>query len=195
LLGQQQQLYRLLHSADFVDGAVDHAQMIRLRREVRALTSPNDRGKRAASRPIGKRGSVRRLWRARRGATAVEMAFLLPVFVLFLLGIEEFGRALWTQTALQFAVEAAARCAAVNPFQCTAPGGTTFDVPSYAASEAFGLSIPSSAFTYTANAICGVSSNTTGSGGALVQASYLFRAVIPQLVPVNVTLTAKSCHP
>ena len=31
------------------------------------------------------------LWRSRDGATAIEMAFLLPVFLLFLLGIEEFG--------------------------------------------------------------------------------------------------------
>lgn len=148
-----------------------------------------------ATARIGKRGVIGRLWRSCGGATAIEMAFLLPVFALFLLGIEEFGRALWTQTALQFAVEAAARCAAVNPFKCTAPGGTTLNVPAYAASQAFGLSIPSSAFTYTADAICGVASSSTGSGGSQVQASYLFQAIVPQLVPVSVTLRAKSCHP
>lgn len=131
------------------------------------------------------------VWRACDGATAVEMAFLLPVFMLFLLGICEFGRALWTQTALQFAVESAARCAAVSPTLCTASGGTTMDIPGYAASQAFGLSIPSSAFTYTQNAICGVGLG----GGAQVTASYAFNAVVPQFVPVDVTLTAKSCHP
>src|SRR5512138_1362814 len=94
-------------------------------------------------------GLLARLWRARSGATAVEMAFLLPVFMLFLLGICEFGRALWTQTALQFAVEAAARCAAVSPSLCTPT------VEAYAASQAFGMTIPSSAFTYTQNAVCG----------------------------------------
>jgi Flp pilus assembly protein TadG len=142
-----------------------------------------------------RRGVFGLLWRARDGATAVEMAFLLPVFMLFLLGICEFGRALWTQTALQFAVEAAARCAAVSPSLCTAPGGTTMDVEAYAASQAFGMSIPSSAFTYLPNAVCGVASGVTGSGGAQVTASYNFDAVVPQLVPVNVTLSAKSCHP
>lgn len=131
---------------------------------------------------------VVRIARARDGATAVEMAFLLPVFLLFVLGICEFGRAFWTQTALQYACEAAARCAAVSPGACT-------DVPSYAASQAFGLSIPSSAFTYTPNATCGVASSSTGSGGAQVTASYAFRPVVPQLVPLNVTLSAKSCHP
>ena len=144
---------------------------------------------------IRRHGFLARCWRARSGATAIEMAFLLPVFVLFLLGIEELGRVLWTQTALQFAVEKAARCAMVNPFRCTAPGGTTFDVPSYAASQVFGMTVPSSTFTYSPNTICGVASSTTGSGGAQVTARYAFRPVVPQLVPVNVTLTAKSCHP
>jgi Flp pilus assembly protein TadG len=125
------------------------------------------------------------LRRSRDGATAIEMAFLLPVFLGMLLGIEEFGRALWTQTALQFAVEAAARCAAVSPSLCT-------DVPSYAAGEAFALSIPSSSFTYTPNATCGATSVTSG---AQVTASYAFQPLVPQLVPINVTLTAKSCHP
>ena len=127
-----------------------------------------------------------RLWRSRSGATAIEMAFLLPVFLGFLLGIEEFGRALWTQTALQYAVEAAARCAAVSPSECTP------DVPSYAAGQAFGMSIPSSSFTYTPNAICGVASLTSG---AQVTASYAFPALVPQLIPISVTLSAKSCHP
>jgi Flp pilus assembly protein TadG len=138
------------------------------------------------------RGVLGRLWRARGGATAVEMAFLLPVFMLFLLGICEFGRALWTQTALQFAVEAAARCAAVSPSLCTAPGGTVMDVEGYAASQAFGMTIPSSAFHYEPNATCGVPSAATATQ---VTASYVFPAVVPALVPVDVTLTAKSCHP
>jgi len=126
-----------------------------------------------------------RLWRSHDGATAIEMAFLLPIFLAMLLGIEEFGRALWTQTALQFAVEAASRCAAVNPGACP-------NVPAYAASQVFGISVPSSAFTYTPNAICGAASSTSG---AEVTASFAFQTLVPQLVPINVTLAAKSCHP
>lgn len=141
---------------------------------------------REASTPSVRRGCLPHpLWRSRDGATAIEMAFLLPVFLLFLLGIEEFGRALWTQTAMQFAVQAASRCAAVSPSVCP-------NVGVYAAGQAFGLSIPSSAFNYTPNVTCGASSAT---GGALVTASYVFPAAVPALVPVNVTLTAKSCHP
>ena len=117
------------------------------------------------------------------------MAFLLPVFLGFLLGIEEFGRALWTQTALQYAVEAAARCAAVSPSACP-------DVPAYASAQAFGMSIPASAFIYNGNFRCGgIASNASGAGGKQVTASFAFPAAVPALVPVDVTLSAKSCHP
>jgi len=145
--------------------------------------------------------ALARLWPARRGATAIEMAFLLPVFLLFILAIFEFGRALWTQTALQFAVEAAARCAAVTPTLCTP------SVEAYASTQAFGLSIPSTAFLYTPNATCGVATTTTGAGGSQVTASYAFQSVVDvsglyTLLgtprgqnPLNVTLSAKSCHP
>src|SRR5580765_7157069 len=120
-----------------------------------------------------------RLWRSHGGATAVEMAFLLPVFLLLLLGIEEFGRALWTQTALQYASEVAARCAAVNPSACP-------NVPAYASSQAFGMSIPASAFNYDGDFKCGgVASNATGVGGKQVTASYVFPAAVPALVPVS----------
>ena len=147
-------------------------------RDVLGLSVPSSRSVRHDRLPD-------RLWRSRGGATAIEMAFLLPVFLGFLLGIEEFGRALWTQTALQYAVEAAARCAAVSPSLCV-------DVPAYAAGQAFGMSIPPGSFTYTPNAICGVASLTSG---AQVTASYVFPAAVPALVPVVVTLSAKSCHP
>src|SRR5260370_782168 len=73
-----------------------------------------------------------RLARSRDAASAVEMAILFPAFLLLLLGICEFGRALWTQASLQYAVGAAARCASISSSQCS-------DVPSYAATQAYGL--------------------------------------------------------
>ena len=149
------------------------------------------------------RRAVRRLRRCRAGVTTIEMAILLPVFLAFLLGICEFARALWTQTALQFAVEAAARCAAISPSLCTASGGSTTDVPGYAATQVWALSIPSTAFTYTPNATCVAAAST----GAQVTASYAFAPVLnlASLLTtagasggsnlLNVTLSAKSCHP
>lgn len=140
------------------------------------------------------------LWRDHQGTTAIEMAFVLPICFLFLFAIEEFGRMLWTQVSLQYASATAARCAAVSPSLCTASGSSTMDVPSYAASQAFGLSIPANTFTYTPNATCGK------SGGAEVTASYAFPSAIDLSGlfttlgmtkgsnPLNVTLTARSCH-
>jgi hypothetical protein len=130
------------------------------------------------------------LWGRRDGVTAIEMAFVLPVFILFLLGITEFGRALWTQTTLQYAVETAARCAKVTNGALCLP-----TVEAYAASQAIGMTIPPSAFTYTPNATCGVGSDDTGAGGAEVSVSFPFVGLVPQLIPVDVTLSARSCHP
>jgi Flp pilus assembly protein TadG len=150
-------------------------------------TEPN-RSEAPPASAIGRRGLLARLWSARGGVTAVEMAFLLPVFLMFLMGIVEFGRALWTQTALQFAVEAAARCEAVSPSLCTP------DAQTYAANQAFGMSIPSTDFTYTAKTDCTGAATPSTSGGR-VTASYKFTPIVAKLVPLKVTLTACSYHP
>jgi Flp pilus assembly protein TadG len=96
-----------------------------------------------ARKPMINRSLFARLWRAGEGTAAVETGILLPIYLLFLLGIFEFGRLLWTQVSLQYAVEAAVRCAIIDPTTC----GTSSAVATYAANQAFGLSIPSSAFT------------------------------------------------
>src|SRR5207302_6417539 len=104
----------------------------------------------------------------------------------FLLGIAELGRALWTQAALQFAVEAGARCASTT---CAA------DIPTYTASQALGLTIPSTAFTYNSSQSCGIAGY---SSGKQVTASYAFPSLVVSLkfLPqLNVTLSAKSCRP
>ncbi len=45
---------------------------------------------------------------------AVEYGIILPVLLMLMLGIIDTGRLIWTQTTLDRAVEAAARCGAVN---------------------------------------------------------------------------------
>ena len=124
--------------------------------------------------------ALAKLTGARDGVAAVEMAILLPAFLTVLLGIVEFGRVFWTQTALQFAVEAAARCAAVDTTTCSGTSTTQ----TYAASQAFGLTIPSTDFSVT-----------QPSCGNKVSIAYSFSFLVPALLPWTVTLNAQSCHP
>jgi len=124
---------------------------------------------------------------SRRGSVAVEYAFLLPALLLFVLGIMDTGRLLWTNTTLNRAVQAAARCGAVNTVACASEA----QIKSYAVDQAFGLSIAASAFT-TSTPACGVQ----------VTASHTFTFIIPWLDPVSpfgpsnaITLSAVACYP
>jgi Flp pilus assembly protein TadG len=121
---------------------------------------------------------LRRLGTARNGAAAVEFAIIAPALVMLLLGIMETGRAMWTQNALNFAVEQAARCAAIDQNDC----GTTTQVQNYA-STASGAVFAGSIFSVSAVAC-----------GKLVSATYPMLLYIP-FVSAAPTLTAQSCYP
>jgi Flp pilus assembly protein TadG len=118
--------------------------------------------------------------RGERGAAAVEFAIILPILLLCLLGLIEFGRAIWTQATLDYAVQAAARCAAVDLLTC----GSVAQTQDYAISKAPGLSLTASVFTVTTPA-CGIQ----------VAASLPFDVLVPALLPYSRTLTATACFP
>ena len=60
--------------------------------------------------------SIRRLIRHTGGASAAEFGIVLPLFILFLLGIVDVGRWLWTYNHLEKATQMGARMAVVtNP--------------------------------------------------------------------------------
>jgi Flp pilus assembly protein TadG len=127
--------------------------------------------------------------RDERGASdAVEFALVGPLLIAFLLGIYEFGEAVWTQGVLDYAVEQAARCASVNSTTC----GTANAIASYAAGLTTPLNLPSNTFTAT-----------TPACGNQVSASYVFSFVsvgtLPILnaapFPTSVTLTSTACFP
>lgn len=120
-----------------------------------------------------------RLWADRRGATAVEFAMLLPVFLPLLFGVIQFGQMFWTQTAMQHAVEMAARCATINSTTC----GTASATQTYAAAQAYGLTLPTGTFTAS-----------TAACGNEVVASYSFPFVTTWF-PATINLTAQSCYP
>jgi len=124
---------------------------------------------------------LRRLWRDTRGAAALEFGILLPVFIPLVLGIMQFGQLFWTQTALQHAVDMAARCATVDAATC----GSTSSTQTYAATQAYGLTFPNGTFVATA-AAC----------GNQVTATYTFPFMgAAWFSAASVNLSAQSCYP
>jgi Flp pilus assembly protein TadG len=119
------------------------------------------------------------LARDRGASTAVEFSLVLPIMLALMLGTVEIGQAMWTQTALNMAVQSAARCASISAQNC----GTPAQVATYASQHAGGLALPTSAFTFTTPA-CGVQ----------VAANYAFTP-FTQYIPLSFTLRATTCYP
>jgi Flp pilus assembly protein TadG len=123
---------------------------------------------------------VRRLVLDRRGSVGVEFALVAPALCMVIYGAMEFGRMAWTQSALNFAVEEAARCASVTPSVC----GTSTQIATYAASEIAPGYVPASAFT-----------GTTAACGHQVTASFAYPFVATGLFSMTPTLSATACFP
>jgi Flp pilus assembly protein TadG len=123
---------------------------------------------------------VRNLRHSDSGAVAIEFAVLFTAAMLFVLGLVEFGRALWYQSTLDYAVQSAARCGAVNATAC----GTVAAIQQYAVSMAPGLPVTTSNFTVTSPS-CGVQ----------VVGRYTFQTIVPQLLPYTMNLSATACFP
>jgi len=121
---------------------------------------------------------VRALARSRSGHAAVELAFIAPAMLMFILGIAEVGRVLWLQNALDYAVVGAARCMSNSPSTCS----STSQAQTYAANLS-GAGFASSVFTAT-----------VASCGNKVTATYPVTLDIPY-VNLSATLTSQACYP
>ncbi len=120
-----------------------------------------------------------------RGATAVQFALIATPLLLFLFGIEETARVMWMQSAMNMAVEDAARYSSVNgpTGACTAAGTVT----SYAAGRTWGMTLPTDNLAAS-----------TAACGCQVSWSVPFKPLLLSLknyVPYNVTLSASACFP
>lgn len=132
---------------------------------------------------------VNRLKSDASGSVAIQYAIALPVLLLLVVGVLDTGRLLWTYTTLQRAAEAAARCGAINATVANKGGTPTAcasetDIKNKAVAEAWGLSVPSSAFTVT-DATC----------GKQVSVNYTYNFLIPWMLSPSTTLKPKACHP
>ena len=123
----------------------------------------------------------------RRGAAAIEYAVVLPVLLIFVLGIMDTGRLLWAYVTIYRATEVAARCAIIAAAVPTAVNCTTSaKTQTYAVAAAWGLTIGAAAFTVS-NPACGMQ----------VHASYTFDSYIFSFAAPSKTipLTATVCYP
>ncbi len=118
----------------------------------------------------------------RSGTTAIEFALLAPILFTLVLGGIEFGRFIWTQAALDYAVQEGARCGIYNPDNLCSTGS---EVQTFAADAAPQLKFPATIFTVNSAASCGYQ----------VSASYPYPYLIQGLAPVSPTLTASACFP
>ena len=125
------------------------------------------------------------MMRCRAGTTSVEFAIVAVVFLTMVGGTIEFGRYVWTRTAVQYAVEKAARCASVNTTTC----GNTSAVQTYAFNVMLAAGVAASDFSYISNATCGSVS------GKQVSVNKTYTFLFAGLLPAPPPLVASSCWP
>jgi TadE-like protein len=134
---------------------------------------------------------LRRLLKARDGVETVEFALVSIALFTFILGVVEFGRLYWTQSELQSAAEAGARCATVDcclggPASCggsTGPAG----VRNYTANQLLGMSIAS-------GDLSGFAVSPAACGNQL-SFTYTFHFIVSGLLPqAGIDLATTACH-
>jgi Flp pilus assembly protein TadG len=118
-----------------------------------------------------------------RGATALEFAFVAPVFFAMIFGVIDIARVAWTLGSLHYAAETAARYASIHTASDGTPP-TASTVETYAQNVYYGESLSSNPFTYSA----------TGCGNT-VTASYTYSLTIPFGGTWPISLGAAACFP
>jgi hypothetical protein len=96
-----------------------------------------------------------------------------------MLGTLEVGRVSWSQSTLNFAVQEAARCAALRKDVC----GTSTETAQFAAAKAKAANIPAAAFVLSSEPC-----------GKHVRASFEHRLILYPIFRKNPTLTANFCR-
>src|SRR5262245_34994856 len=122
-----------------------------------------------------------------RGQTLAEFALILPVLILILMGLFDFGRAIIAYNTVSEAARNGARVAIVNQ--------TTADICSVAATRAVAISLPTQcALTPTAAGIYVTSSSPCIVNSCLVtvKATYRFTALTPIISNILGPITVSS---
>jgi len=128
-----------------------------------------------------------------RGSTAIEAAVVLPMLLLLIFGGMEFANVMWTQNSLSYAVQRAARCAAVDSGS-TGACKTAAQIQGYAAGLTMADGVTSAAFTIKTG------NKTQCYGGSQINsyqvtATYAYKTLLIGLPLPALTLTATACYP
>jgi Flp pilus assembly protein TadG len=142
--------------------------------------------------------ALRTLGRAQHGAVMVEFALVAPIFLALLFGIFEFGRALWTQQALQQTAIVGARCMALPQSACASDVTYAYNSTKTMAyiqqvANQWGVSLTSADIAQNNAANCGGE-----SGFSEVSLAITFQSVVPRLLNLpgsGIPLTATACFP
>ena len=116
-----------------------------------------------------------------RGGTALDTALVLPIYLTMVLGVVGIGFLLWTENAIQSAVQQAARCASVNKNDCS----TQTQVKNAAVGWSYGILTDPSQVQVNFRAIC-----SSGQGGTIVLVQYPVSFFV-----ISTTVTAEACYP
>ena len=129
------------------------------------------------------------IWSDARGASIVEFALVAPVLILFVFGIIESARAIWTFQSLQETAFNSARCMAIGRSPCD----SVVNVKSHAVARAAKsqITVPASAITVEASVTChGV------SGQDRVKIAMPYQTILSGFLPMSLTnLTVTACAP
>ena len=121
------------------------------------------------------------LWACRLGATAVEFALVMPIFLAMVLGVIEMSRAMWIKATMQYAVEQTTRYFMVNNDK------TTTELETYVQARflEMGMSSIVSSVTYAATL-----DDTTTPDNMTITLTYDFKALVSFIPVPDVTLSA-----
>ncbi len=135
------------------------------------------------------------------GNAAVEFALIIPLLLVLIIGIYEFGRLYWVQNTLQYAAEQSGRCVMVNKTVASVTGGTC--APSNF-SGGMSVTVPTPT-TATCSGASALISPAPTCMTIQVTYPYSFNAVLAPLIgiaahrssnlPASITLTGRSIVP
>jgi Flp pilus assembly protein TadG len=129
------------------------------------------------------------------GAAAIEAAIIMPVYLLIIFGVIEFGHMYWTANSMQYAADEAARCNAIS---------STCNATTTAIDRATGINVTSGEIAIGS---CIFGSGLSGTHVTITHpVAPLSKAVIPEIIAafhfsslniptMSFTLVAQSCFP